>query len=580
MEVKDVNTQNNPLALLKKNNAAVSALDFSSLVASKKQDFGLASIDFSGPNAVTLADKSADTKLSDSARPAESTASDVVESKPRKDNKRKDDVKEDVVSTPTQTEPRTASEPVEAPAAAEAPRQVSEDAPTMENTDAELAPQTADISNAPEAKVNMPAESPRQNLPTQLTAADVKNLGEIMYFDAKSNNFVATTGAELAAAMESGEISTVNLADITDMEGNPVSLEKMTALSTAAEDGIDISELTMVSPEEVAAPQAVGEENVELVSKENIAAAKKAVSSGQEDNTTELLEDAKGEVEAEIQVAEDKKVKLDVTIKNNEEKISYRSRQDMVANSLSLQETAESSVDSPKSLHTAQVSPTAAAGSNTTSPNVSFPQGTAVPQAAVIQTMVENVSTAASQGNSAVVDGVVVATSTVGNGAARQAQGLPRTEMKSPLEESLKGMSREVIDQVKVNITKSAVKGVDKIDISLKPEDLGHIEIKMQLSKDGKLHAHIIASRPETMEILQKDMQILQKAFADAGFQTDDNSLSFAYNDNSQAWQQQREEENGLRQFMGNIFEQDSGNDNLPLSEIAWDGKSALNIRV
>ena len=107
-----------------------------------------------------------------------------------------------------------------------------------------------------------------------------------------------------------------------------------------------------------------------------------------------------------------------------------------------------------------------------------------------------------------------------------------------------------------------------------------HIEIKMQLSKDGKLHAHIIASRPETMEILQKDMQILQKAFADAGFQTDDNSLSFAYNDNSQAWQQQREEENGLRQFMGNIFEQDSGNDNLPLSEIAWDGKSALNIRV
>ena len=174
MEVKDVNTQNNPLALLKKNNAAVSALDFSSLVASKKQDFGLASIDFSGQNAVTLADKSTDTKLSDSARPAESTASDVVESKPRKDNKRKDDVKEDVVSTPTQTEPRTASEPVEAPAAAEAPRQVSEDAPTMENTDAELAPQTADISNAPEAKVNMPAESPRQNLPTQLTAADVK----------------------------------------------------------------------------------------------------------------------------------------------------------------------------------------------------------------------------------------------------------------------------------------------------------------------------------------------------------------------------------------------------------------------
>lgn len=140
-------------------------------------------------------------------------------------------------------------------------------------------------------------------------------------------------------------------------------------------------------------------------------------------------------------------------------------------------------------------------------------------------------------------------------------------------------MSREVVEQVKVNITKSAVKGVDKIDVTLKPEDLGHIEIKMQISKDGKLQAHIISSRPETMEILQKDMQILQKAFADAGFQTDENSLSFSFQDNGQAWQQ-REEESGLRQFMGKIFENEGGNDNLPLSETAWDGKSALNIRV
>ena len=59
-----------------------------------------------------------------------------------------------------------------------------------------------------------------------------------------------------------------------------------------------------------------------------------------------------------------------------------------------------------------------------------------------------------------------------------------------------KGMSKEVIDQVKVNITKSAVKGVDKVEIQLKPEDLGHIEVKMQIGKDGKLQAHIIASRP------------------------------------------------------------------------------------
>ena len=577
MEVKEVNNQNNPLALIKKNNSPLSAIDFSSLIAAKKQDFGSVSIDFGGQNSAVV-DKVADAKNSGASR-VKNAAPEAAENKPRKDNKRKEAVKEDnlaVASSPVEN--RQAPERAEA-VATEAPRQIGNDTPAADASDSSLVEQASDAPAQAAPKMNAAPEAPRQNLPTQLTAAEVKNLGEIMYFDAQSGNFVATTGAELAAAMESGKISTVTLADITDMNGAPVSMEAISTLSSDGE-GIDISQLTPVEAEEVEIPVAVAEENVELAAQDNLSANKKQTTSAQETATTEILDDAQGEVEAEIQVAEDKKVKLDVTVKNAEEKISYRSRQDMIANSLSLQESAENVVETPKTAQTSQISPAAATGAHPTSPNASFPQGTAVPQAAAIQTMVETVSSTAAKGTAPVVDGVVVATSTVGSGAARQTQALPQTEMKSPLEESLKGMSKEVVDQVKVNITKSAVKGVDKIDISLKPEDLGHIEIKMQLTKDGKLQAHIIASRPETMEILQKDMQILQKAFADAGFQTDDNSLSFAYNDNNQAWQQQREEENGLRQFMGNIFETEGGNDNIPASELAWDGKSALNIRV
>ena len=577
MEVKEVNNQNNPLALIKKNNSPLSAIDFSSLIAAKKQDFGSVSIDFGGQNSAVV-DKVADAKNSGASR-VKNAAPEAAENKPRKDNKRKEAVKEDnlaVASSPVEN--RQAPERAEA-VATEAPRQIGNDTPAADASDSSLVEQASDAPAQAAPKMNAAPEAPRQNLPTQLTAAEVKNLGEIMYFDAQSGNFVATTGAELAAAMESGKISTVTLADITDMNGAPVTMEAISTLSSDGE-GIDISQLTPVEAEEVEISVAVAEENVELASQDNLSANKKQTTSAQETATTEILDDAQGEVEAEIQVAEDKKVKLDVTVKNAEEKISYRSRQDMIANSLSLQESAENVVETPKTAQTSQISPAAATGAHPTSPNASFPQGTAVPQAAAIQTMVETVSSTAAKGTAPVVDGVVVATSTVGSGAARQTQALPQTEMKSPLEESLKGMSKEVVDQVKVNITKSAVKGVDKIDISLKPEDLGHIEIKMQLTKDGKLQAHIIASRPETMEILQKDMQILQKAFADAGFQTDDNSLSFAYNDNNQAWQQQREEENGLRQFMGNIFETEGGNDNIPASELAWDGKSALNIRV
>ncbi|MBS7093962.1 MAG: flagellar hook-length control protein FliK [Azospirillum sp.] len=144
-----------------------------------------------------------------------------------------------------------------------------------------------------------------------------------------------------------------------------------------------------------------------------------------------------------------------------------------------------------------------------------------------------------------------------------------------------KGMGKEVVDQIKVNITKSAVKGVDKIEIQLKPEDLGHIEVKMQIGKDGKLQAHIVASRPETAEILQKEIGNLQKAFNEAGFQTDEGSLSFSFRDDGQAGQNQ--ERNNLRNFIGDVLEQETAMDAVVgdlFAGTAWDGKNGLNIRV
>lgn len=161
-----------------------------------------------------------------------------------------------------------------------------------------------------------------------------------------------------------------------------------------------------------------------------------------------------------------------------------------------------------------------------------------------------------------------------------KAEGSVQGDNKTTFRDVYKGMSREVAEQVKVNITKSAVKGVDSIEIKLKPEELGHIEVKMQISKDGKLQAHIISSRAETMDMLQKELPTLEKAFADAGFSLDNGSLSFSFRDN-QAGNRENDE---LRQFLSNVFEQEAGNENNQMAELSgyesWDGKSALNIRV
>ena len=103
----------------------------------------------------------------------------------------------------------------------------------------------------------------------------------------------------------------------------------------------------------------------------------------------------------------------------------------------------------------------------------------------------------------------------------------------------------------------------------------------MQIGKDGKLQAHIIASRPETAEILQKDMAGLQKAFNEAGFQTDEGSLSFSFRNEGQSNQEQ--ERNNLRNFIGQALEQETvmdmaGNDTSYNGN--WNGASGLNIRV
>lgn len=151
---------------------------------------------------------------------------------------------------------------------------------------------------------------------------------------------------------------------------------------------------------------------------------------------------------------------------------------------------------------------------------------------------------------------------------------------KTTFKDVFKGMSREVVDQVKVNITKSAVKGVDNIEIKLKPEELGHIEIKMQIAKDGKLQAHIVTSRAETLDILQKEIPSLEKAFSDAGFSLDSGSLSFSHRQEDQASKEQASE---LRNFIGNVLEQENDNENYKLTTQlpeSWDGTSALNIRV
>ena len=83
------------------------------------------------------------------------------------------------------------------------------------------------------------------------------------------------------------------------------------------------------------------------------------------------------------------------------------------------------------------------------------------------------------------------------------------------------------IEQVKFHIVKSIKDGVDSIKIHLSPEDLGRVDIRLDMHKDGSVKAVIAADKPETAVWLERDAKHLERALQDAGLKADSNSLQF-----------------------------------------------------
>ena len=84
-----------------------------------------------------------------------------------------------------------------------------------------------------------------------------------------------------------------------------------------------------------------------------------------------------------------------------------------------------------------------------------------------------------------------------------------------------------VVDQLAVHIVKAAAEGMDKISIKLRPAALGHIEVQLELSHDGRITAVVTAEKSETLELLQRDARGLERALQEAGLRTNSDSLNF-----------------------------------------------------
>ncbi len=89
-----------------------------------------------------------------------------------------------------------------------------------------------------------------------------------------------------------------------------------------------------------------------------------------------------------------------------------------------------------------------------------------------------------------------------------------------------------------VAIASRAQAGSSQFDIRMDPPELGRIEVRLGIDRDGRVTSHVTVDRADTLQLLQDQQPQLQQALDQAGLKTADNGLQFSLRDQSFAGQQ------------------------------------------
>ena len=93
---------------------------------------------------------------------------------------------------------------------------------------------------------------------------------------------------------------------------------------------------------------------------------------------------------------------------------------------------------------------------------------------------------------------------------------------------SQSGQTHHATNMVSAQMNKAAQNSdTQKITLQLDPPELGRVEIRLEFGSDKSVKAHLVVEKPETLLMLQRDMNALEKALQDAGLETDSGSLNY-----------------------------------------------------
>jgi flagellar hook-length control protein FliK len=99
-----------------------------------------------------------------------------------------------------------------------------------------------------------------------------------------------------------------------------------------------------------------------------------------------------------------------------------------------------------------------------------------------------------------------------------------------------------------VEIAASVNSGKTRFEIRLDPADLGRIDVRIDVDRNGQVTSHLTVEKPETLSMLQQDAPQLQRALDDAGLKTGSGGLQFSLRDQSSSGQNSGNQTTGSAQ--------------------------------
>jgi hypothetical protein len=94
------------------------------------------------------------------------------------------------------------------------------------------------------------------------------------------------------------------------------------------------------------------------------------------------------------------------------------------------------------------------------------------------------------------------------------------------------------IGDVPVAIATRVRDGNHHFEVRLDPPELGQIEVHLEVDRDGRATARLMADRSETLDLLRRDAPALERALQSAGLKTGEGGLNFSLREHAFAERQ------------------------------------------